>query len=87
MVIFEITLFAVATIFTVIALIKNTNMWAVALQQYVIRGAERAFGNSEDWRQPWILVLSKILVIWFGLMFIVVVFYFCFGTIHLNYGK
>jgi hypothetical protein len=75
-------MFVVISIGTLAAWIKNLNKWAAALQQFYIREAERAFGNSSMWKRRRSLTICKVHIIFLAFMAIVLVFYLCFGTIY-----
>jgi hypothetical protein len=60
--------------------IKNLNKWAAALQRGYSRDIKKAFGEESPETPS--LLICKIHVIFLTLLALVIVFYFCFGTIY-----
>ena len=67
----KVVAFIVCAVACISIVIAHSDKWAHSLQQYYIRESERMYGNSEDWRDPWIKTLFKFLVIFFGLMAVI----------------
>lgn len=69
---------------TMLVLIRHTNEWAAALQQAFIIYAKKQNRDSSPWERPWIRVLFKFIVIWFGVVGVIVgAFALLFGPIAL----
>jgi hypothetical protein len=67
----KVVAFIVCAVACLSIVIARSDRWALSLQQYYIRESEKLDGDSEDWRDPWIRMLFKCLVIFFGLTAVV----------------
>ena len=71
---FKVAAFLVFAIVTLIVLIKNTNGWSARFRRYMLGQATDVFGRGAGWEKPWALFLSKAMVYFFGLMFILLIY-------------
>ena len=67
----KIVAFAIFAVIALIILYKNTNRWSERFQKYMLSQTLKVFGSGEGWDEPWAKYLSKVMVVFFGLMFIV----------------
>ncbi len=67
----KIAALVVISIGVIAILVRNTSKWAGKLQQYYIAQANKMYGNSTGWDQPWRTNLFKAIVGFFGFMFII----------------
>lgn len=67
----KIVAFAVCAVACISIVITHSDRWALSLQRFYIHESKKAYGESEEWEQPWIRTLFKCLVIFFGLMAVV----------------
>ena len=79
MFIFRAIIVLVLAVITVAALIKNTNKWSIRFQKHAVSQMMQVFGDSEGWDDPWSKYLSKFMVIFLGLMFIIFAYVVCFS--------
>jgi hypothetical protein len=70
---------AIAGVITFWLLLQNTGKWAACLQKYYIGQANKLYGNSGGWDEPWRLLLFKALVIFFGLMAVLGIYVLVFS--------
>ena len=82
MLIAEITLyFALATIF-LIAIIRRSKKWAIALQKYYIHiGDDVIPGMSEDFKPHWYQILLRIMIIFAAVVLVLMAFSIIFGPV------
>jgi hypothetical protein len=71
---FKVTAIVDFAIVTLIVLVKYANAWSARLRRYMLDQATDVFGRGAGWEKPWALFLSKAMVYFFGLMFIVLVY-------------
>lgn len=79
MLIFKIIAVGLIVLLTMSILVKNTNKWAVHFRQYMLNQTNKVFGHGIGWEKPWALILSKAMIIFFALMFIVLVYVVVFS--------
>ena len=77
--IFKIAIFVIIAIVALSVLIKNVNQWTTRFHQYMLGQANKVFGSGVGWDKPWALFLSKVMVIFFGVMFIVLIYVIVFS--------
>lgn len=75
----KIAIFGLVAIILFATLIKNADKWAIRFRRYMTSQANRVFGTASGWDKPWGLLLSKAMVLFFGLMFIVFVYVVVFS--------
>ena len=80
MLIFKIIAFLVFAILALIVLYKNTNKWSIRFQRHAVSQMIQVFGDNEGWDDPWANYLSKFMVIFLGLMFILLIYVAVFTT-------
>ena len=66
--------FIAMSIIALVVLIKNANQWSVRFRQYMLGQANKVFGRGAGWDKPWAPLLSKAMIVFFGLMFIVLAY-------------
>jgi len=74
-------IFVIIAVVALIVLIKNLNQWASRFRQYMLAQANSVFGGGVGWDKPWALFLSKAMLVFFGLMFIVGAYVLIFGVL------
>ena len=70
----KIVAFVIVAILALVILVKNTNKWSIRFQKYMFSQTMTVFGSGEGWDEPWTKYLSRAMVVFFGLMFIVLVY-------------
>ncbi len=55
------------------------NRLAKKLQNYMVVEANRMYGDSQGWDKPWRLKLLKALILWFGFIFVVMIYSMIFS--------
>jgi hypothetical protein len=75
----KIFIFCAISIIAIIVLIKHVNGWGVLFREYMLGQANKTFGNGVGWQRPWTLMLSKAMVVFFGLMFLTGVYVLIFS--------
>jgi hypothetical protein len=78
MLILKAIIFVTISTLTLIALVRHTNNWAIRFREYMAGQARKVFGDSFGWDGSFGLLLSKAMVVFFGLSFIVFVYVVCF---------
>lgn len=74
-----LVLVAIGFVSTVVIKSKK---WAVALQQYYVRSVKNRDSYFVDFGKSWIRVLFQAGIIFFAIIFVLLIFSFCFGTIY-----
>ena len=74
MVVLKIFVVIVVVIITLVVLVKNTKRWSARFHQYMLGQANKVFGRGAGWEKPWAPLLSKAMIVFFGLMFIVLAY-------------
>lgn len=69
----------VISLVTIIMLIKNLNNWSRGFREYMMRQSHKVFGNRSGWERPWAIVLSKAMILFFGLMLLILVYALLFS--------
>lgn len=78
---FKFVLFVIALLLTIRTFYRNTKIWAEQLRQYMLETSMSVYGDSFGWDSSFSRTLSKILILWFGFMAIVIAFSAIFGTV------
>jgi ABC-type Fe3+ transport system permease subunit len=65
----------------VVAVVRGSRRWAIALQQYYVREAQRRGSDSSRWEKPWIRTLFRTGIIFSSLVVIAIVLVLFFGPI------
>lgn len=81
MLIIKIIIFAVIVVIALALLIENLNKWTLRFREYMLGKTRNVFGDGVGWNKPWALFLSKTMIIFFVLMFIVGMYVFIFGIL------
>jgi hypothetical protein len=81
MLIFKTGILAIIAIIVFVVLIKNLNQWANRFRHYMLGHANSVFGNGIGWDKSWALFLSKVMITFFSLMFIVGAYVLILGVL------
>jgi preprotein translocase subunit SecG len=79
MLLFKVLVFIVLAVIALVVLINNTKKWSARLHQYMFDQANKVFGRGAGWERPWAPLLSKAMIVFFGLMFIVFLYVVVFS--------
>jgi ABC-type Fe3+ transport system permease subunit len=79
MLILRIAVVVILAVIAIVLVIKNLERWSKGLRRYMIGQSTKAWGDASEWERPWTIYLSKALVIFFGGMFILLVYVICFS--------
>jgi hypothetical protein len=79
MLIVRIAVAVILAVITIVVLVKNLGRWSKGFRRYMIGQSTKAFGDASEWERPWTIYLSKVLLIFFGAMFILLVCLICFS--------
>jgi len=74
MLLFKVIAFVIFTIIALITMFQNTNTLSVRFQKHTVNQMMQVFGDTEGWDDPWAKYLSKFIVIFLGLMFILLIY-------------
>ena len=76
----QIIFFVLVSIFAVVIMVRNTNKWAIKLNRYMFRESNKIFQDDNGWGGGFGLILSKVMIIFLGLMFILAVYVAAFTS-------
>jgi ABC-type Fe3+ transport system permease subunit len=79
MLIIRIAVVVILAVIAIIVVIKHLERRSKGLRRYMIGQSTKAWGDASEWERPWTIYLSKALVIFFGGMFILLVYVICFS--------
>ena len=77
--IFRALIVILSSIVVVSLVYKNLNTWALRFRAYMIKHEKSVRGYSGTWHKPWTLILSKVMIIFFAIMFIIFIYVTCFS--------
>ena len=78
----KIIVFTILVIVETVILYHNTNKWALSLQQTLSSESKKLYDNTIGWEKNWRLRLLKIMIVFFGVVIMLIIFSFLFGTIN-----
>jgi hypothetical protein len=79
MLILRMAVVVILAVITIVVEVKNLERWSKGFRRYIIGQSKKALGDASEWERPWTIYLSKALVIFFGAMFILLVYVICFS--------
>jgi hypothetical protein len=79
MLILRMAVVVILAVITIVVEVKNIERWSKGFRRYIIGQSKKALGDASEWERPWTIYLSKALVIFFGAMFILLVYVICFS--------
>jgi hypothetical protein len=79
MLIIRIAVVVILAAITIVVVSRNLKSWSKRFRRYMIGQSTKALGDASEWERPWTMYLSKVLIIFFGAMFILLVYVICFS--------
>ena len=55
-------------------LVERTDQWGNRFRKYIFSEGKKSNRGGSTWEKPWTIVLSKAMVVFFGLMFLIGVY-------------
>jgi dolichol kinase len=72
-------IFTAVAIVAFFVLIKHVNTWGTHFRNYMLKGSKNFYGRGRSWEGRGALFVSKVVIFFFGLMFIVGVYVLMFS--------
>jgi hypothetical protein len=79
MLIIRIAVVVILAAITIVVVVKNLESWSKGFRRYMIGQSKKSLVDASEWERPWTIYLSKALIIFFGAMFILLVYVICFS--------
>ena len=79
MLIIRIVVVVMFAIMTIVVLHKKIGLWSKRVRQHMIAQSKKALGSASEWERPWTIYLSKAMIMFFGAMFVLLVYVVCFS--------
>ena len=66
--------FILAVIVVLATLVELTDQWSNRFRKHMISEGKKSIWGGAAWEKPWMIVLGKAMVVFFGLMFLIGVY-------------